>query len=57
MPGEGSLRQLLGDLFGQSSPIDQIDLLGVEIDVGPDCSGLDLAACHRTFDSAWASRE
>jgi hypothetical protein len=49
MAGKGTFRHLLGDLFGQAPPIGQVDLLGIEIDIGPDRSGLDLAACHRPF--------
>jgi hypothetical protein len=45
--GEGPLRQGLSPVFGQAATVGQIDLFGVEIDVGADRTGLDLASCHR----------
>jgi hypothetical protein len=34
-------------MFGQAPTVGQVDLFGVEIDVGADHTGLDLASCHR----------
>jgi hypothetical protein len=48
--GEGSLRQLFSHLLGQAPPVGQVDLFGAEVDVGTDCSGLDLSLRHwRSF--------
>ena len=54
MAGEGTFRHILGHLFGQSPPIAEVDLLGIEIDIGPNRSGFDLArVIGPSFGSAY----
>jgi hypothetical protein len=45
--GEGPLRQGVSLMLGQASTVGQVDLFGVEIDIGADHTGFDLASCHQ----------